>query len=197
MWPKQLHDQIYTFNKRVFDTFLEFPKPCVAVNGPAIGASVTTATLADCVVAAKGASFSTPFARLGSRRVLVVHFARLMGPENAMSACWAWTAGAFREEAAAVGLINECVSPGSLDAAHAQLRSRLANADYVKNHRGYADTAELLQVNDRESKDLADAFLAVPFLRAQADFLASKGKRQQAFVFEALVATRPAWSLLL
>ena len=43
MWPKQLHDQIYTFNKRVFDTFLEFPKPlCVAVNGPAIGASVTT-----------------------------------------------------------------------------------------------------------------------------------------------------------
>ena len=201
MWPKQLHDQIYTFNKRVFDTFLEFPKPlCVAVNGPAIGASVTTATLADCVVAAEGASFSTPFARLGvpPEGCSSVHFARLMGPENAMRMLgmdgWAPSA----KEAAAVGLINECVSPEDLlDAAHAQLRSRLANADYVKNHRGYADTAELLQVNDRESKDLADAFLAVPFLRAQADFLASKGKKKEALVFEALVATRPAWSLLL
>ena len=94
--------------------------------------------------------------------------------------------------------INECVSPEDLlEAADAQLRSRLANETYVKNHRGYADTAELMAVNDRESKDLADAFLAVPFLRAQADFLASKGKKKEALVFEALVATRPAWSLLL
>ena len=161
---------------------------------------MTTATLADCVVAAEGASFSTPFARLGvpPEGCSSVHFARLMGPENAMRMLgmdgWAPSA----KEAAAVGLINECVSPEDLlEAADAQLRSRLANPEYVKNHRGYADTAELLQVNDRESKDLADAFLAVPFLRAQADFLASKGKRQQAFVFEALVATRPAWSLLL
>ena len=30
-----------------------------------------------------------------------------------------------------------------------------------------------------------------------ADFLASKGKKKEALVFEALVATRPAWSLLL
>ena len=61
------------------------------------------------------------------------------------------------KEAAAVGLINECVSPEDLlEAADAQLRSRLANPDYVKNHRGYADTAELLHVNDRESKDAAD-----------------------------------------
>ena len=105
---------------------------------------------------------------------------------------------ASAKEAAAVGLINECVSPEELlDAAHAQLRSRLANETYVKNHRGYADTAELMAVNDRESKDLANAFLAVPFLRAQADFLASKGKKKEALVFEALVATRPAWSLLL
>ena len=161
---------------------------------------MTTATLADCVVASTNATFSTPFARLGvpPEGCSSVHFARLMGPENAMRMLgmdgWAPTA----KEAAAVGLINECVAPEELlDAAHAQLRSRLANADYVKNHRGYADTAELMAVNDRESKDLADAFLAVPFLRAQADFLASKGKKKEALVFEALVATRPAWSLLL
>ena len=200
MWPKPLPAAIYTFNKKVFDTFLNFPKPlCVAVNGPAIGASVTTATLADCVVASTNATFSTPFARLGvpPEGCSSVHFERLMGGVNAerMLGAEGWAPAAA--EAAAAGLIDACVEPAELlDAAHDLLRTRLGT-DYVKAHRGHGDTAALLQVNDRESRDLADAFLAVPFLRAQADFLASKGKTQQALVFEALIATRPAWSLML
>ena len=112
MWPKQLHATIYTFNKKVFDTFLNFPKPlCVAVNGPAIGASVTTATLADCVVASTNATFSTPFARLGvpPEGCSSVHFERLMGEVNAerMLGGEGWAPSAA--EAAAAGLIDACV----------------------------------------------------------------------------------------
>ncbi|KAK7230663.1 enoyl-CoA delta isomerase 2 [Aureococcus anophagefferens] len=128
---------IYRSNKKVFDTFLDFPKPlCVAVNGPNIGAAVTTATLADGVVASERATFSTPFA---------------------------------------TGRDAEGCSSA---------------------HRGFADTAALKAVNERESRDLADAFLSTKFLRAQAD-LSSKGKTRPALAFKVLIATRPAWSLLL
>ena len=51
----------------VFDTFLDFEKPLiVACNGHAIGASVTSATLCDAIVAASpDVTFTTPFGRLG------------------------------------------------------------------------------------------------------------------------------------
>ena len=66
MHPQALHDLIYARNKAVFDQFLQFPKPVIAaINGPAIGASVTTATLCDALLVAEAASLSTPFARLG------------------------------------------------------------------------------------------------------------------------------------
>jgi enoyl-CoA hydratase/carnithine racemase len=64
--------------RKVFEVFLDFPKPIVvAVNGPAIGATVTTSTLADAVVAsAEHASFNTPFARLGVPPEVVLRAAR-------------------------------------------------------------------------------------------------------------------------
>ena len=59
------HDFIYIYI--VFDTFLDFEKPLiVACNGHAIGASVTSATLCDAIVAASpDVTFTTPFGRLG------------------------------------------------------------------------------------------------------------------------------------
>lgn len=63
--PAELHRKIVQENYATFDTFLSFPKPLiVAVNGPAIGASVTSATLSDAIVASEKATFSTPFAKL-------------------------------------------------------------------------------------------------------------------------------------
>ncbi|KAH8063420.1 enoyl-CoA delta-isomerase 2 [Aureococcus anophagefferens] len=188
MMPAALHEMIYRSNKKVFDTFLDFPKPlCVAVNGPNIGAAVTTATLADGVVASERATFSTPFARLGvtPEGCSSVHFEYLMGAEHAARMLgdegWAPTGA----EAAAAGLVDRCVPHDELlDAADAA-------------HRGFADTAALKAVNERESRDLADAFLSTKFLRAQADFLSSKGKTRPALAFKVLIATRPAWSLLL
>jgi enoyl-CoA hydratase/carnithine racemase len=62
----KLHLMIKESNQAVFEQFLVCKKPIiVAVNGPAIGASVTTATLSDAVIAADTASFNTPFTRLG------------------------------------------------------------------------------------------------------------------------------------
>ena len=201
MMPAALHAMIYESNKRVFDTFLDFPKPlCVAVNGPNIGAAVTTATLADGVVASERATFSTPFARLGvtPEGCSSVHFEYLMGAETAerMLGDEGWVpTGA---EARAAGLVDDCVPHDDLlPAAEALVKRWLADPDYVKSHRGYEDTARLKAVNDQESKDLADAFLAVPFLQAQADFLSAKGKAQPAAMFKFLIKTRPAWSLLL
>ena len=71
---------------RLFDAIIEFPKPIVAaVNGPAIGASVTTATLMDDIVATEEATFSLPFAKLGvpPEGCSSVTFKELLGERNA------------------------------------------------------------------------------------------------------------------
>ena len=64
--PSQLVVALKDSNQRLFDAFILFPKPIlVAANGPLIGASVTSATLCDAIIASESATFSTPFAALG------------------------------------------------------------------------------------------------------------------------------------
>ena len=115
MHPQTLHDLIYGNNKLLFDTFLEFPKPLIAaVNGPAIGAPVTTATLCDALVISEHATLSTPFARLGlaPEGCSSVHFPRVMGEATAHRMLgpesWAPTAA----EAVEVGLAHKAVTLG-------------------------------------------------------------------------------------
>ena len=86
MHPRKLHELIRSNNERVFNTFIEFPKPLiVAVNGPAIGSCVTTATLCDAILASEKATFSTPFAALGipPEGCSSVLFERIMGKDFA------------------------------------------------------------------------------------------------------------------
>lgn len=201
--PKALHAMIVEHNQALFDLFLDFPKPLIAaVNGPAIGASVTSARLCDAVVASERATFSTPFAALGvsPEGCSSMVFPRLMGAEAAerMLGQQGWKPTA--EEAATVGFVDQ-VTPhgGLLAAAQAEAERRIAEGvpRAFREPGGLAELGELKAVNAEESVGVADSFLASPFLRGQFLFLWRKKKRSPALTFLALWLSRPAWSRLL
>ena len=114
MAPSKLIKIIRDQNEQVFSTFLNFPKPIVAaVNGPAIGAAMTSTILMDSVIASEDATFSVPFAKLGvpPEGCSSVTFAERMGEEAAerMLGTENWVPSA--REALEAGLIDEVV-PG-------------------------------------------------------------------------------------
>lgn len=196
--PRKLHAFIVEHNQALFDAFLDLDKPIIAaVNGPAIGAPVTSATLCDAIVAAEGASFLTPFARLGipPEGGSSVMFGALMGEAGARRMLgeegWRPTAA----DAAEAGLIDEVVPAAELQARAKELaRARIAGG---RTCRGGFTRERLKAVNAQESIELASAFLSPPFLKGQMKFLWSKKKRQPAVLFAALWVTSPAWRLLL
>ncbi len=201
MHPRALRALLVESNTALFETFLAFPKPLlVACNGPAIGASVTSATLCDAVFASERATFSTPFAALGipPEGCSSLVFPRRLGSAAAgrmLEQNWRPTA----HEALAVGLVHrvtphDALLPAALDEAQtwaAARRARVPAADPALS------LCELRAVNAAESARLADAFLAPPFLAAQAAFAARKGRYALAATFWALRVTRPLWALLL
>ncbi|TRY71887.1 hypothetical protein TCAL_08436 [Tigriopus californicus] len=196
MHPKTLHQQIYANNKRVFDTFLDFPKPIIiAANGPAIGASVTTASLSDAIVASEKATFSTPFARLSvpPEGCSSIHFARIMGPASAQRLLgpegWVPTAA----EAHQIGLVSEVVPHGELMARAQALAEAWVQSGKKRWLVEQNAVEEYKAVNDKESRDLADAFLGSDFLLNQYHFLKSKNKTNLALVFYFLYSTRNLW----
>jgi len=200
MHPKSLHGMIVKHNAAIFDAFIEFPKPIlIAANGPAIGACVTSATLCDGIIASEKATFSTPFAKLGivPEGCSSIHFERIMGPENAqrMLGPEGWIPNA--EEALEVGIVQEVVPHDQLmDRAQAKAEQWIKDKkirSFIEQNR----VQEYKRVNLKESYDLADAFLAPPFMNAQYKFLKSKGKTVPAYTFWFLKTTRPLWGKLL
>lgn len=197
--PQRLHDQIEEQNAALFNAFIDFPKPIlIAANGPAIGASVTSATLCNAIIASERATFSTPFAALGippegcSSEV----FPRLMGDEaQRMLGEEGWKPTAA--EALEAGLVTRVVPHDEL-MAEAQQMARAWVADGVGREYPAGTTREELRaVNARESEQLATAFLSPPFLRSQFRFLWGKKKIQPALMFFALWRTQPLWRRLL
>jgi len=198
--PRKMHAMIVAQNQALFDLFLDFPKPIlVAVNGPAIGASVTSATLCDGIIASEKATFSTPFAALGitPEGCSSVHFARLMGEENAhrMLGSEGWRPGA--QEALEAGLVQWVVPHEQLAGEADRIAREWINAGAQRGFLGGSELEELKAVNARESIALADAFLGAPFIKAQAKFLASKKKWGPAAMFLAMLLSRPLWARLL
>ena len=198
--PRKMHAMIVENNEALFNLFLDFPKPMlIAVNGPAIGASVTSATLCDGIIASEKATFSTPFAALGvtPEGCSSVQFERLMGAENAarMLGPEGWRPGA--EEALDAGLIQWVVPHDQLADEARRIAREWVNQGAQRTFRGGSERDELKAVNALESVDLADAFLGAPFIKAQFKFLSSKKKWGPAAMFLAMLISRPVWSRLL
>lgn len=197
--PKKLHAMIVEHNQALFESFIDLPKPIlVAVNGPAIGACVTSATLCDGIVASEKATFSTPFHALGVTpegcssvmfpRLLGDGAARMLGPEG-----WRPTAS----EALEAGLVNWVVPHDELmDEARRIAKGWVAEGK-ERSYRGDLSREELLQINADESVQLADAFLSPAFLDGQFRFLWKKKKRPMSLAFLTAKVTHPLWSRLL
>ena len=200
MHPRKLRDSIIDFNQQLFDTFIEFPKPIlVAVNGPAIGASVTSATLCDGIVASENATFSTPFAKLGvpPEGCSSVQFAMLMGDKAAdrMLGNEGWKPNAA--EALDVGLAQWQVEKKALlDFAMLIAKSWVAES---KPRTFLTDTnvEQLKDINAKESVALADAFLRAAFFKNQTQFFWKKKKYLPALVFYLVRVLRPIWARML
>jgi enoyl-CoA hydratase/carnithine racemase len=200
MHPRELHRLIVEHNQALFDAFLDFPKPIlVAVNGPAIGASVTSATLCDGIIASEKATFLTPFGalRIPPEGCSSVQFERLMGKTNAMRMLgeegWIPTA----KQALDAGLVQWVVAHDQLlDKARRIALDWIAN-DAPRSYRGGSTRDELKAVNATESVALADAFLSAPFIRGQFKFLWGKKKWGPALMFLFLWLSWPVWSRFL
>lgn len=200
MLPSTLLAMARDNNKTLFDAFLDFPKPLIAaVNGPAIGASVTSAALCDAMLAARGAAtFHTPFTALGitPEGCSSVNFPKLLGEANAR-AMLDEGRKIDAEEALAFGLAAEVVEPSELLA-----RARALAQQWVAEGRGRRVAQEagwletLRRVNAEESTALAESFLRRPFLQAQYDFAAARGKTVPKLIFGVAKTLSPIMSKL-
>ena len=198
--PRKLHAMIVEHNQALFDIFLDFPKPLlVAVNGPAIGASVTSATLCDGIIASEKATFSTPFAALGvtPEGCSSVQFARIMDQASAdrMLGEEGWKPTA--EEALAAGLVQWLAPHDELGQQAQEIARQWVASGAERSFRGGSGRDELKAVNASESVELADAFLSAPFIRAQFAFLWRKKKLGPAAMFLTMLISRPLWSRFL
>ncbi|MCP4048423.1 MAG: enoyl-CoA hydratase/isomerase family protein, partial [Gammaproteobacteria bacterium] len=144
--PRKLHAMIVNHNQALFDMFLDFPKPVlIAINGPAIGASVTSATLCDGIIASDKATFSTPFAALGvtPEGCSSIQFARLMGQSNAsrMLGREGWRPTA--DEALEAGLVQWSVPHDKLGAEAQRIARDWIASKAGRSFRGGSNRDEL------------------------------------------------------
>ncbi len=198
--PAKLHAFIAEQNESLFEMFLSFPRPIiVAVNGPAIGASVTSATLCDAILASEKATFSTPFAKLGvtPEGCSSVLFPKLLGAEAAARILGAEGWQPTGAEAAEIGLVDRVVPHEELMSEAVALAKQWVEEGRERTFKGGMTVEELRAINATESQELAYAFLGPDFLRGQYEFLKSKGKLGPSLVFRSLLATRPVWSRFL
>ncbi len=197
--PRKLHAFIVQSNRELFDAFIDFPKPIlVAVNGPAIGACVTSATLCNAVLASERATFSTPFADLGvlPEGCSSVVFPGLLGDAaERMLGAEGWKPTG--PQAVEIGLAMRCVPHDQLSSEAQRIARTWIDEGVVRQFPLGMSSHQLREINARESRALASAFLRTPFLMGQFRFLWRKKKRPLALMFLALATTQPAWRYLL
>jgi len=195
--PRQLQRIIRQHNEKMFNVFIEFPKPIIAaVNGPGIGSGTTAPALCDTILASSTATFLAPFARLGvgPEGAASVNFERILGSDTAkrlLLDCWSPNA----EEARQIGLVSEVLPPERLLERAQELGEQWIREDRPRILRGGSTVEELKAVNAEESAALAQAFVSEAFLEAQLAGLKRKGRENTVAgrILRAMILTRPVW----
>ncbi|RLB50465.1 MAG: enoyl-CoA hydratase/isomerase family protein, partial [Deltaproteobacteria bacterium] len=156
-------------------------------------------TLCDGIIASEKATFSTPFAALSipAEGCSSVLFARLLGEDTADRILGPEGWRPTGSEAHEIGLAQWVVPHDRLLEEAQRIAEGWIAEEAKRSYRGGFTQDELKTVNAAESVRVADAFLDVPFLRAQYKFLWRKKKRVPAALFFALCTLRPLWSRLL
>jgi len=176
--PRGVQRAIQTENEKIFNGFIEFPKPMIAaVNGPAIGGGTTSAALCDIILASDKAIFSTPFKQLGvnPEGCSSVHFERMLGEDVAnklLNEGWKPTA----IEAKECGLVEEVIQHESLLVKAQDLGEIWAREGKERCIRGGGSVEEYKKINAEESAALAQAFVSEKFIRTQLEMLKKRGK---------------------
>lgn len=164
----------------------------MACNGHAIGASVTSATLCDAIVASPDVTFTTPFGRLGitPEGCSSIHFEKSFGADFAHEMLHE-NRVLKAEDGVKIGFVDEVVQDSNALLSRAR---EIASKKIGKPRKIHGtELEEYLQVNYKESHDLAKAFMSEKFLQAQVDFLTSKGKNDVARMFRVMLLLRPIW----
>lgn len=180
--------------------FIDFPKPLiVAVNGPAVGAGVTSSACCDYVLSVPEATFWTPFKSLGitPEGCSSVTFPERYGREFSakMLERGEKTTAA---EAHACGFVDEVV-----DGGHEALmvRAREVAAAWVAQgkQRPAFETGgveRLRKINKQESVDLANAIISKPFVRNLRINAQNKKQTGAAWALWFAEMLQPVWSKL-
>ena len=149
---------IVEHNQGLFEAFLDFQKPfLIAVNGPVIGAAVTSASLCGAIIASDKATFSTPFAALGMCPVYFsnVHFEPLTGQRNPERMLGEDGRKSRAAEALAAGLVQHAVAHDSLLTESQKLAEQWIRDGATRKFHGPRVLEELKAVNARESVGVA------------------------------------------
>lgn len=209
MPPAKLVKTITEMNEKLFDVFLTFQKPIfAAVNGPSIGAAVTSATLCDGIVANTRATFHTPFAALGlvPEGCSSVLFDEILGKDMAnkmLNENYKMSAAEALEHHMLLQVVesgDEAPEEGEdtkLVEAAMEHAERYLEAHGGKRARPAVETERLRKVNADESVALANAFVSERFFRAMEANAARSGKTNVVRTFQGLRLSRPIWSLFL
>ncbi|XP_067132343.1 enoyl-CoA delta isomerase 2-like [Centruroides vittatus] len=167
--------------KRFVDAFIDFPKPLIAaVNGPAVGISVTLLGLCDVVYAADNATFHTPFSQLAQcpEACSSVIFPKIMGYAKA-SEMLLFNKKLNAKEALDRGLISEIISKENfkteIDTRVKQMSQLPKDSLLYSKHliRGH-DREMLHKVNERECEILCERWLSPDFPKVIMAFFQRK-----------------------
>lgn len=169
--------------QKFVSTFIDFPKPIVAaVNGPAVGISVTLLALLDIVYASDTATFHTPFMSLGQSPEACSSylFPKIMGHAKAQEVLLAGRK-LTAVEACNYGLVTEVFPHADFQKEVEQRMKHIAglppkSLSLSKQLCRSAEKEFLHNVNNKECELLAERWLSDECAEAVMSFMKRKAK---------------------